>query len=225
MQLTQYSFTLVLLCLPGYLCLCVIKSLTTYDDDKVAHWLLKSVLLAVVSYLVYFAGLSVFNTLKPTQVTFHFAAAVAGKESGADMRELALVTVTAVIIGFILAYAVNKKWLVRIALKLGATRQFGDADVWTYMMHDATYRGWVVVRDEGSDRSYWGWIAAYSEKAEAKELLLLNAKVYVNSTATFLYDAAWMYLSEKDTRLIVESGQPVDKQASADGRLQGDNHA
>ncbi len=71
--------------------------------------------------------------------------------------------------------------------------------------------GWVTVRDHKLDLYYYGWIEAWSDSGEERELILREVEVYKNSTAEFLYESDVIYISRKhdDLTIVAKVGSPM----------------
>jgi hypothetical protein len=63
---------------------------------------------------------------------------------------------------------------------------------------------WVFVRDIENDLVYYGYIRAYSESREDRELILKEVEVYSNSTGEWKYAIPMMYLSREAHKLSIE---------------------
>jgi hypothetical protein len=76
-------------------------------------------------------------------------------------------------------YTGRYKLLSRFFQKIGATKKYGDEDIWDYMFNssipDVEY---VHVRDFENGYLYAGWVNAFSESEKLRELILLDVIVY-----------------------------------------------
>ncbi len=76
-------------------------------------------------------------------------------------------------------YAARYKWLAQFLQYIGATKKFGDEDVWDFTFNasipDVAY---VHVRDFEHGYLYAGWVNSFSETGRLRELVLLNVIVY-----------------------------------------------
>ncbi len=93
--------------------------------------------------------------------------------------QIAIATVVGFILGVIWLYAVNYKWMTRFLQTIGATKTYGDEDVWdfTFNSSDATSE-YVHVRDFENKIVYAGWVAVFSETGKMREVVLRDAIVY-----------------------------------------------
>ena len=90
-------------------------------------------------------------------------------------------------------WAVRYRILIKFLHKIGASRRYGDEDVWSYTLNsNQTHVEYVDFRDLENGYIFSGWINAYSESEDYRELLLRDVVVYDEegakiSTAPFLY--------------------------------------
>jgi Family of unknown function (DUF6338) len=101
-------------------------------------------------------------------------------------------------------YAYNRKLLGRLLRKIGATKKYGDEDVWDYVFNSADPRAeYVYVRDYKNNKVFSGWVAAFSETDEVRELLLRDVQVY-NLDGVLLYDVPLLYTGRPTDAVDVE---------------------
>jgi hypothetical protein len=105
----------------------------------------------------------------------------------------------------ILASYINEYKLVnKIARFLGASKRFGEENVW-YFIHRSSKDNWMTVRDHKLGLMYFGWVEKYSDWwNDERELLMKNVKVYDNQTGNFKYEVGRLYVSRKFDDLTIE---------------------
>lgn len=71
------------------------------------------------------------------------------------------------------------KWLTRFLQSIHVTKRFGDEDVWDFVFNssDAAVE-YVHVRDFTKNLVYAGWVSAFSETGQIRELLLRDVQIY-----------------------------------------------
>ena len=93
--------------------------------------------------------------------------------------EIAISTLLSLVLAVVWLYLANYKIPVRALNWIRATNRFGDEDVWDFTFSssqpDVQY---VHVRDLDKGIIYGGWVRAFSETGELRELLLRDAIVY-----------------------------------------------
>lgn len=101
-------------------------------------------------------------------------------------------------------------WIVRYRLlkkllhSLGATRRYGDEDVWTYTLNsDDANVEYIHLRDLDNKFIFAGWVNAYSESEEFRELLLSDVIVYDEEGAEISRSPV-LYLSRPKANIWIE---------------------
>lgn len=103
------------------------------------------------------------------------------------------------------SWASNHKFLIRLMQKLRVTRKFGDEDVWDYLLNSGTPNvEFVNVRDFQNKVTYAGYVRAFSERTDRRELCLENVKVYELDSSVELFEVPLLYLSKSPTDLHIE---------------------
>ena len=105
-------------------------------------------------------------------------------------------------------YAHTYQLILWVARTIRATNRTGDEDVWNEF-HRALARRWIYVRDHKRGLIYYGWVQAYSESGEERELLLKDVDVSKEQTEgdtslEFLYKTEVLYLSRSKFELTIE---------------------
>ena len=101
-------------------------------------------------------------------------------------------------------------WIVRYRLlkkllhSLGATRRYGDEDVWTYTLNsDDANVEYIHLRDLDNKFIFAGWVNAYSESEEFRELLLSDVIIY-DEEGTEISRSPVLYLSRPKANIWIE---------------------
>lgn len=229
MGITELTVRLLLLFFPGVICLFIVEALIVHRERKAHELFIFSYVYGLLSYFVYavlhaiFAGITGahFSTSEtgiviPLPESIRFSKSLTDASTGIDFLEIGLVTVVAVAVGIGLAYAINHKWLHKLAQHIGVSRKFGDPDVWSFALNSQEIR-WANVRDLQNKLIFAGYIYAFSDEEESAELLLTQVIVYNEVTGEELYQAERMYLSRKIDDLTIEFPD-VPVQAQTGGR-------
>lgn len=111
----------------------------------------------------------------------------------------------AVTLSIIWLYITNKKVTARILQNIGATKTYGDEDVWdfTFNSKDASVE-YIHFKDLENDFVYAGWVNTFSESGQQRELLLRDVKVYTLSTAEELYEVPYLYIARNKEHILIE---------------------
>jgi len=205
MNLTDVTFKLLFLFLPGIISLIVIDTLTVHKKWDKFRYFLYSFVLGIINYSVWFL-LSKIRLLDIGGFYFLSNIFTVGK---LDAKEVALVTLCmSVPVGLALTFMINRKFIFRVARFLGVSSKIGDIDIWSYIFNAVEQEkiDWVVIRDYEIDKMYEGWVASYSSSdiKGKDELFLIDVKVYVNSTAELLYKTPGIYFATERGKVSIE---------------------
>ena len=137
-------------------------------------------------------------------------------------REIMFEVLWAIGIGLVLAvlwlYFSRYKLLTRFLQVIGATRKYGDEDVWdfTFNSTDAAVE-YVHFRDFENKLIYAGWVNTFSETDKVRELVLLDVIVY-DFDGEPLYETPRMYLARPPGSIHIEFpwGQPTQQRTTGD---------
>lgn len=101
-------------------------------------------------------------------------------------------------------YVINKKWAGRFLRKIGATKKFGDEDIWDFAFtSDDPWAEYVYVRDYANEKVFSGWVVGFSETDKVRELLLRDVEVF-DLEGLKLYNSPLMYLGRPTHAVDIE---------------------
>jgi hypothetical protein len=111
-------------------------------------------------------------------------------------------------VGSILAilwlYASNYKWVTRFLQYIGATKTYGDEDVWDFTFNSSVAAvEYVHFRDFANQIVYAGWVREFSETDKLRELVLRDAEIY-DFDGNKLFDTPLIYLARDPENLHIE---------------------
>ena len=191
--------------LPGIISLIVIDALTIHKKWDKLNYLLYAFVLGLVNYgfwfllsRITFLGIKDFGFLKEM---------ISGGKT--NVNEVVFVTIfLSVPVGFLLTYIIKYKLLYRFAKLIRAKGDIGDLDIWSFVFNavENEKTDWVVIRDYENDRIYEGKVVSYSSSdiREKDELFMVDVKIYVNSTAVYLYQTPGMYFAAERGKIAIE---------------------
>lgn len=200
MGLTDFSFRLLLLFIPGMIAFVTVDSLTTHRKVKVHHWVIYSFLLGIASYVIWFLGLDVFCSINGLMNPYEFLDCFINLQKPIQAKQLVSVSITAFFLGTFISFIINKKIFYKVMQSMNITNRYGDVDLFRYIMENNIPK-WVYIRDMNSDRSYYGFITAWSGPDENDGIFLRDVKVYQDSTGEWCYDTPAIYLPKKNRRI------------------------
>ena len=101
-------------------------------------------------------------------------------------------------------FAVRNRFLARFLNWIGATRRYGDEDVWCFTFNSGQpHVEYVHVRDLPSGMTFAGWVNTYSENEPIRELLLKDAIVY-NDTGNAVSEAPHLYIARDKNNIWID---------------------
>ena len=202
MSLTEYSFRLLLLFLPGIIAFIIIDNLTIHQETKTQHRIIYSLLLGFLSYLL----LMIFS--KPIQLLFttlppmQFIVSLTNKDTQINFTEIFTASIIGVCLGCTLCKAINDRCLFKLAQELRISNKFQETDAWANCI--ATYHPvWVIIRDREQKIIYQGQLVISSDSSERDGLVLENATVYTENSES-IYKTQVIYIPTKMENLIIE---------------------
>lgn len=113
-----------------------------------------------------------------------------------------------VVLSVVASYIHHFKLINRFGQRISATNRYGDEDVWSFFLNAEDLSGWVFVRDHKEDLVYYGWLQAWSESGEDRELIMDDVEVVSNETGDTLYKVSSMYVARDGTDLTIEIPPP-----------------
>ena len=116
--------------------------------------------------------------------------------------------ISSTVVSFILAllwlYAATNKVLPKFLQKIGATKKYGDEDVWDYMFNSASpIAEYVYYRNFDKKIVYSGWVKVFSETEKLRELVLENVEVY-DFDGNLMFETPLVYLSGDPEGMHIE---------------------
>ncbi len=87
---------------------------------------------------------------------------------------------------------------------LGATNHIADQDIWEFMFNsDDPKIKYAYVRDYKNELIYAGYIRAYSERSDVRELAMYDVEVFTQESEK-IYGTPYMYLSREISEITIE---------------------
>lgn len=101
-------------------------------------------------------------------------------------------------------YVTNYKLPVRLMQAIGATRRFGDEDVWDFTFNSRRAEvEYVHVRDLENELNWSGWVELFSETGHTRELVLRDVEV-TNIAGELQYETPRVYLARATDAVTIE---------------------
>lgn len=137
----------------------------------------------------------------------------------AAFRQILAASGLALLCAIVWLYATNYKLPTKLLQAIGATKRYGDEDVWDYTFNSGYPEvEYVHVRDFDKKLTYAGWVEVWSESEKQRELVLRDVIIY-DFEGAVLVETARVYLARKADNIDIEfpvrrreDGGPVDAQ-------------
>ena len=199
---TLFILQLAVLFLPGVIWAHLDNKYASRKDDGQLWFLLRAMMFGLTSHgmtwLLYWAGSQEF--LIPNLV-------IADKQTVITDRigwQIFWATITGFVLAVLWMYFINYKLLTRFLQAIGATKTYGDEDVWDFVLNSSdpatTY---VHFRDFDNKIVYAGWVNVFSESEKLREMVLISAQVY-DFDGQLMFESPRIYLARKPENLHIE---------------------
>lgn len=213
MEISEFAFKLLLLFFPGILCAYLIDQLTVHRPREAFFFLLQSFVCGMACYFTYWTGIKWVKWVFPTATCpdVSFLRTLTDGQLPFSFKEIALVSILAIVMACVASVAARFKVLNRCARKMGLTKKSGELDVWGYLLNKPEVV-WVTVRDHKNNLIYDGWVQSFSDDSQDAELLLRDVSVYKNGSGECLYQVGAVYLSRDREDISIECRTlPIDE--------------
>lgn len=210
MNISEFSFHLVLIFLPGIIAFLIIDNLSSHKPYKNVYIFMYVLLLGMMSYIT----LSILNNI----ITF-FAPCISGLHIWENMTqpggnlsltEIFFAAIISVFLGCLISLINKHALFMRFSLKLHLTRRHGFPDTFSYMMHlysnaIKNYPFYLTITDWERKFRIVGQLVAISEPGDLKEeVLLQDCTVYNLESGEELYSVPVFYFSPVSSNISVE---------------------
>jgi hypothetical protein len=160
----------------------------------------RSFVFGLASYLVTFAAYRLVG------LSFQFIELTKDKEilSAAVLTQACVATLVGLLLSIIYTFVVNRKYINRFFRFIGASKRFGDEDVWDYTFSSRSPEvEYVHVRDFTNRIVYTGWVELFSETDKVRELVLKDVQVY-DFDGERLFDVPRVYVARAMDKMDIE---------------------
>jgi len=119
-------------------------------------------------------------------------------------EEILYAMIIAVIGGIIFLYMENYKIVTRFVQMIGATKRFGDEDVWDFVFNSSSRSvNYLFFRDFEQRVVYAGYVDLFSESGQLRELVLRGVTVY-DFEGEEMYRMPRLYLARERDNIHME---------------------
>ena len=110
----------------------------------------------------------------------------------------------AIVASLLTLYAENYKLFTRLVQKIGASKRFGDEDVWDFVFNSSSQTvNYVYFRDFEQRVVYAGHVDLFSETGQLRELVLSSVTVY-DFEGVEMYQLPRLYLARERDNIHIE---------------------
>lgn len=122
----------------------------------------------------------------------------------AIFKEVLAAVIVGVVLAIIWLFVSNRKWDTRFLQWIGATKTYGDEDVWDFTFNSSVAAvEYVHFRDFANKIVYAGWVKEFSETEKLRELVLRDAEIY-DFDGNKLFDTPLVYLARDPENIHIE---------------------
>jgi len=203
-------FQLAVVFVPGLIWTTIVDRLcTTRGERSNFSTMVRAFGFGIASYVIYF---TIFAAVWRATAG-KWPAVLNGMSTAPGVSELKAVqlvdilfaSAAACVLGVGWSWAANRKLFTRAMHKLGVSRKFGDEGVWEFALNMGTAAvEYVNIRYFENRVIYAGYVRAFSEGGEIREVLLDQARVFDLDSGDKLFEMPIIYLSRKADALHVE---------------------
>jgi hypothetical protein len=209
--MNQLSIILFILILPGILATIIVERLTIHKRINSFFFILYSILLGLLSYVLLQIFKHIFTFLKSLiynkNISFSFLhvwEVISNSNSyNVNLSEVAWATIVAVILGFIVSAIIHHKIVNKIAKKLSVSSKYGDENLFYYFLNSPEI-DWIYIRDKERELIYQGRVESYSENEKIHEIVLTDVIVYSYYNQDKLYTTPTIYICKDLGKLQIE---------------------
>lgn len=132
-------------------------------------------------------------------------------------REIFFASLVAVICSILWLYVTNYKLITRFLQAIGATKRYGDEDIWEFMFNSRRAEvEYVNLRDFDKKLTYTGWVEAFSESEKQREIVLRDVIVY-DFDSNMIMETERVYLARKAENIDIEFPYKAPANGETDG--------
>jgi len=198
MTLSALALKLILILIPGGLATLILEKLTTYLKWEPFKYIINSILLGGLSYLLSDLMFYVFyaDDIKNFWLTF--------TSNNIPFWEIIRATGVSIFIGFFASWIENKKLISKFARKFNIADKYGEENLYSYFLNSKDISE-VYVRDIANNLTFYGFVDSFSENDQISEITLSKVTVYRYDDSSFLYEMPKVFLSRPKNAIFIEA--------------------
>ena len=202
MRVDIFLVQLAIVFLPGLIWAQIDAGYVAKKKSGQVEFIIRAFLFGLFSYAIVFIGYGLAG--KSFSSVDIDASAQSGIVISDFVDEILSSVPTSFVLALMWAYMSKYKLLARFLIKIGATKKYGDEDIWDLTFNSSQARTeYVHVRDFDKGVTYTGWVSAFSETGRVRELLLRDAIVY-DIKSENPAEAPLLYLARDESDVHIE---------------------
>lgn len=199
MEVNSVAVQLALLFVPGLFWAMIDAAHRPISQSGQFVYTLRVFAFGVISYsivgIVYRACGEQFDVVRFSNNGWHLEDAI---------DELLWAVLTSLLLSVVWLYGRTYKVITRLLNNIKATNHIADQDIWEFMFNaDEPKTKYAHVRDYKNELIYAGYVVAYSERTDLRELAMVDVCVF-NSSAELLYAVPRLYLARSVSEITLE---------------------
>jgi hypothetical protein len=194
-KIDELGLKILFLLIPGIIAIGVIKSIGPKRPRSDFETGLQIFIYGIVCYTItgFLEGLQQWHELPriPSGKSFGqvvgestLALATLNPDKGLGAEQIALATLVALIVGCSVAKLQMHSIPHQFLRWLRLTKRTNEVDIWELVLNSPNIDYWVTVRHHDNGKVYQGWIQAYSDGGDERELLLTEVTVFAPAPDT-----------------------------------------
>ena len=201
MSITDYTFRIILLFIPGIIAFIIVDNLTIHKTTKTQHWIVYSLLLGFLSHMPWMI-LSEILSKKCGVAPVQFITNLVNKDTSINLNEILIASISALFLGAVISKGINDRWLYKISRVLKISNKFPEIDAWANCI--AIYKpSWIRIRDRGNGLIYQGRLISTSDANERDGIVLEGVTVYTEDVKEN-FSTEVIYIPRKMENLTIE---------------------
>lgn len=202
MKIDIVIFQLAILFLPGLIWARIDAHYGQKTTQTDTEYFLRSFQFGLVSYSTTYLLYIIFGK------EFTFIEFMDGGLKTAINKDVVYEILFSIVTGFLLSivwlYFVTYKILTRVLQSIGATKTYGDEDVWDYTFNSSDPSvEYIHFRDFDKKLVFGGWVSSFSGNEKMRELVLRDVVVY-DFDGSELYTTPMLYLARDPENIHIE---------------------
>lgn len=179
MQLSEFTFKILLLFFPGLITFLIINFITIHKEHKVHHWIIYSYVFGIINYSIF---TFIVGYIRGYNILFYRS--LWDNRIEPPISEMFWATLIGFCLGLLLSYLSSSKKIESFLQKLN--HRYLGLDLWhhVFSIGEEYLPKFVVIRDYGNNLIYEGYVKAYSDPTEETlAVFMTDVNVYLQNSS------------------------------------------